>query len=128
MLAKRSGTSPFSDYLGFQSNAKCMDEHVEKDDRDDEGFERMSIPAAWSKSSKFLFWFLDPLPDRACAYFKLACQTRTYQSLSKLRQFRNRQAEIQDTQLGLTGMAKWQKGSVQEELGSCWFSLIRLIR
>ena len=57
MLAKRSGTSPFSDYLGFQSNAKCMDEHVEKDDRDDEGFERMSIPAAWSKSSKFCFGF-----------------------------------------------------------------------
>ena len=51
-LAKRSGTSPFSDYLGFQSNAKFMDEHVEKDDRDDEKKKRGSRSRTLRKGSK----------------------------------------------------------------------------
>ena len=37
-------------------------------------------------------------------YLKVAIQTWKIQSLSKLRQFRKRRAEIPDTQLGLTGI------------------------
>ena len=37
-------------------------------------------------------------------YLKVAGPTRKIQSLSKLRQFRKRRAEIPDTPLGLTGI------------------------
>ena len=58
---------------------------------------RMSMPAAWGE---FIV-----SGSTARPYSKHAGPTRTSQSSRKLQQFRNRQAEIPDTLLGLTGIA-----------------------
>ena len=56
----------------------------------------------------------DVSDSTAHPYLKLSGLTRTNKILSKLRhtdrQFRNRQAEIPDTPLGLTGMASRRTG------------------
>ena len=79
-------------HWNFQS-VKCLDKLVEENDgRKSWGHEEFSL------------------------FLIMACHTQTIKSLSKLWQFWKWQAEIPDTQLGLTGIAIADVAQVAEAL------------
>ena len=111
----QSISGPKAMNMNFQS-VKCLDKLVEhyggRKSGVEKGFERMSIPAAWR-------WFCGS-DCTAHPYLKVASPTLKTQSSSKLRQFRNRQAEFPDTLLLLTSISiEWKIYIVKNAGKSC---------